>query len=185
VDAFPNERFEGVVKAVRYAPKTVQNVVTYDAVVSVENPALKLRPGMTADVSFLVEELSDTLLVPNAALRFRPPGAGAQPQANAAGGAPPGADGANGAARQRRPGGGETANAGGPRRGSRRAVWVVAPDGALREVQIQTGPSDGKSTAVLGGELAAGDRVVTGLAGDAGATPAAAQNRRPGFGRFL
>lgn len=79
VDAHPTERFRGVVKEVRYSPQTVQNVVTYDAVVSVDNSELRLRPGMTASVTFLVEEREDALLVPNAALRFRPP-----PEATAA-----------------------------------------------------------------------------------------------------
>ena len=72
VDAHPSERFKGVVKEVRYAPQTVQNVVTYDAVVSVDNSDLKLRPGMTADVTFLLEKRESVVLVPNTALRFRP-----------------------------------------------------------------------------------------------------------------
>jgi HlyD family secretion protein len=75
VDAYPGERFKAKVKEVRYSPQTVQNVVTYDAVVSVDNPDLKLRPGMTADVTFKIEERQDALMVPNAALRFRPPDA--------------------------------------------------------------------------------------------------------------
>ncbi|MCA9603716.1 MAG: efflux RND transporter periplasmic adaptor subunit, partial [Myxococcales bacterium] len=70
VDAYPTDRFQGTVKEVRYSPQTVQNVVTYDAVVSVENPEAKLRPGMTADVTFLVEERPNVLMIPNAALRF-------------------------------------------------------------------------------------------------------------------
>jgi HlyD family secretion protein len=73
VDAFPSDRFHATVKEVRYSPQTVQNVVTYDAVVSVDNRDLKLRPGMTADVTFQIEKRDDALLVPNTALRFRPP----------------------------------------------------------------------------------------------------------------
>jgi HlyD family secretion protein len=172
VDAFPAERFAGVVKEVRYSPKTVQNVVTYDAVVSVDNSALKLRPGMTADVTFLVEELPDALLVPNAALRFRPPDAVAPPAAAARGegGAATGA---------RRPGG----SAGGGVR--RRVVWALGADGALRAVSIRTGPSDGKSTAVLDGELAEGDRVVVGIAGAAPTGSAGGQRPAGPPGRFL
>jgi HlyD family secretion protein len=60
---------------VRYAAQTVENVVTYDVVVDAENPDLRLRPGMTANVTFTVAERRDVLRVPNAALRFRPPGA--------------------------------------------------------------------------------------------------------------
>jgi HlyD family secretion protein len=73
VDAYPSERFRGVVQQVRYSPTTVSNVVTYDAVVAVDNPDLKLRPGMTADVTFVTEEREEALAVPSAALRFRPP----------------------------------------------------------------------------------------------------------------
>lgn len=72
VDAYPNERFRGVVQQIRNAPQTLQNVVTYDAVVRVDNDQLKLRPGMTASATFIVEDKRDALLVPNAALRFTP-----------------------------------------------------------------------------------------------------------------
>ena len=72
VDAYPNERFSGTVRQIRNSPQTVQNVVTYDAVIDVANPELKLRPGMTANVTFIYAEKSDVLRVPNAALRFRP-----------------------------------------------------------------------------------------------------------------
>jgi HlyD family secretion protein len=75
VDAFPNAPFTGTVVQVRNAPITVQNVVTYDAVVQVDNPEMKLKPGMTANVSFLIAERPETLKVPNAALRFQPDGA--------------------------------------------------------------------------------------------------------------
>ncbi|HET8541296.1 MAG TPA: efflux RND transporter periplasmic adaptor subunit [Anaeromyxobacter sp.] len=209
VDAYPGERFGGTVKEVRYSPKTVQNVVTYDAVVSVDNSGLKLRPGMTADVSFVVEELTDALLVPNPALRFRPPGAatsapgdgagaarhddGARagaaqgPRAGprgGAGGGPPSAE----ASTAGPPAGGAAAAAGGqdaPRR-PRRAVWVVAPDASLRQVQVQVGPSDGRHTAVVGGELAEGDRVVTGIAGGDAQGQGSRPQQRPGPpGRFL
>jgi HlyD family secretion protein len=75
VDAFPNAPFTGTVVQVRNAPITVQNVVTYDAVVQVANPEMKLKPGMTANVSFLIAERPEALKVPNAALRFQPDGA--------------------------------------------------------------------------------------------------------------
>jgi HlyD family secretion protein len=75
VDAFPNAPFTGKVVQVRNAPITVQNVVTYDAVVQVDNPEMKLKPGMTANVSFLIAERTGALKVPNAALRFQPDGA--------------------------------------------------------------------------------------------------------------
>src|ERR1019366_7564011 len=73
VDAFPDDVFQGKVVQVRKAPATVNNVVTYDVIISVDNPEQKLFPGMTADVSILVTERKDVLKIPNAALRFMPP----------------------------------------------------------------------------------------------------------------
>jgi HlyD family secretion protein len=72
VDAFPNLTFRGKVTDIRNAPLTVQNVVTYDVVIQVKNPELKLRPGMTANASILVAHKENVLKIPNAALRFRP-----------------------------------------------------------------------------------------------------------------
>ncbi|HPJ97696.1 MAG TPA: efflux RND transporter periplasmic adaptor subunit, partial [Syntrophales bacterium] len=74
VDAYPEETFTGKVFEVRNAPITVQNVVTYDVVVKVSNPDLKLKPGMTANVSVILEEKESVLRVPNAALRYKPAG---------------------------------------------------------------------------------------------------------------
>ncbi len=75
VEAQPNRTFEGEVVQIRRAPISVQNVVTYDVVVACENPDLLLFPGMTADVRILVEERRGVPTVPEAALRFEPPGA--------------------------------------------------------------------------------------------------------------
>jgi HlyD family secretion protein len=72
VDAFPEEVFHGEVRQIRNASTTVQNVVTYDAVIDVANPELELRPGMTANVTFIVGETDDALRIPSGALRFRP-----------------------------------------------------------------------------------------------------------------
>ena len=73
VDAYPDSPFKGSVSEIRNAPITVQNVVTYDVVVKVDNPGLKLKPGMTENVSVIVSSKKDVLRIPNAALRFRPP----------------------------------------------------------------------------------------------------------------
>ena len=73
VDAFPQRKFRGSVKQVRFAPTTNQNVVNYTTVVEVSNDDLKLRPGMTANANILVAEHKGVLRIPNAALRFRPP----------------------------------------------------------------------------------------------------------------
>jgi HlyD family secretion protein len=72
VDAYPNETFHGAVKQVRLNPVTVQNVVTYSTVIDVPNPELKLKPGMTAQVTIEIARRQNALRVPNAALRFRP-----------------------------------------------------------------------------------------------------------------
>ena len=79
VDAYPTETFSGNVSQIRLSPLTVQNVVTYTAVIDVANTDLKLKPGMTASVTATVAEQKDVLAVPNAALRFRPEGAVATP----------------------------------------------------------------------------------------------------------
>ena len=72
VDAFPTETFQGKISQIRLSPNVVQNVVTYTAVISVENPKLQLKPGMTATVTATIAEKRDVLVLPNAALRFRP-----------------------------------------------------------------------------------------------------------------
>lgn len=74
VDAYPNERFTGRIREIRNAPQVVQNVVTYDAVIDVANPDLRLKPGMTATVAVIADRRAAVLRVPNAALRFRPAG---------------------------------------------------------------------------------------------------------------
>src|SRR5438034_1528370 len=73
VDAFPSQTFHGKVVQVRNAPITVQNVVTYDTVIGVTNPDLKLKPGMTANVSIISAQRDDALKIANSALRFRMP----------------------------------------------------------------------------------------------------------------
>lgn len=73
VDAFPDEVFRGTVTQVRKSPTSTQNVVTYETIISVDNPQQKLFPGMTADVSILVSEQKGVLKIPNTALRYTPP----------------------------------------------------------------------------------------------------------------
>ncbi|HUG38698.1 MAG TPA: efflux RND transporter periplasmic adaptor subunit [Candidatus Limnocylindrales bacterium] len=101
VDSFPTETFPGRVVQIRKAPKTLQNVVTYNVVVGVENPEQKLLPGMTANIRVVVDSRPDVLKVPNMALRFRPPGEEAAPAARPAAGPSRGIGGG-----ERRPGGG-------------------------------------------------------------------------------
>jgi len=72
VDAYPGEVFNGTISQVRLAATTVQNVVTYNAIINVPNPQFKLKPGMTANVKILIEKVEDTVKLPNSALRFKP-----------------------------------------------------------------------------------------------------------------
>lgn len=152
VDAYPNETFRGTVRQIRDAAQTVQNVVTYDAVIDVGNPDLLLKPGMTANVRFVYAEREGVLRVPNAALRFRPP-------AEVLAGAPSGS-----APRRQRPPGGGPGGPGGPggEGGARppRAVWVLREGKPVR-VPIKTGVSDGSFTEISEGELKDGDQVIT------------------------
>src|SRR5262245_17562260 len=74
VDAYPNDTFIGQISEVRLEPSTVQNVVTYGVIISVDNAQLKLKPGMTSNLTLIVDEHDGVLTVPNAALRFNPPG---------------------------------------------------------------------------------------------------------------
>jgi HlyD family secretion protein len=171
VDAYPAETFRGRVRQIRNAPQTVQNVVTYDAVIDVDNPDLKLRPGMTANVTFVYAEKEDVLRIPNAALRFRPP-PGMLPTAGRPGGASgvvPAAAASPGAAAER-PAPAQGGFGSGRREGrtadrtDRRTVWVLR-DGKPEPVPMRTGISDGTATEVREGALAAGDRVVTDVSG--------------------
>lgn len=75
VDAYPNQRFEGEIEEIRLNPTTTQNVVTYSVIVGVENPDLKLKPGMTANITVTVHRRDNALSVPNTALRYMPPDA--------------------------------------------------------------------------------------------------------------
>jgi HlyD family secretion protein len=127
VDAYPGRTFHGSVAQVRNAPITVQNVVTYDVVISVANPDLALKPGMTASVTITTAQREDVLRVPLRALRFRPEGAAAT-----------------------RPGPTSPAT---PDTG----VWVLEPGGELRRVPVRLGLRDDQHAELLGGDLGDGD----------------------------
>jgi HlyD family secretion protein len=176
VDAFPSERFKGTIRQIRNAPQTVQNVVTYDAVLDVDNPDLKLKPGMTANVTFLIAEREGVLRVPNAALRFRPP-----PEMLDGEG---GGRGAGGGARAAGRGGRRTAGAGSAATEApdRKTVWVMRDDKPA-PVSIRSGLTDGSLTEVLEGELREGDRVIVGASG--GTNPAARDGGGPGSFRRI
>jgi HlyD family secretion protein len=161
VDAFPTQTFHGKVVQVRNAPITVQNVVTYDTVIGVSNPDLKLKPGMTANVSIIAVRKDNVLQIKNAALRYRPADAGATEMASRSpwrGGRGTGlAAAAPGALEHREPGSAKTS--GRERTTSERTVYVLSGS-QPKPVQIKTGISDGVVTEVVEG-LKEGDPVVT------------------------
>jgi HlyD family secretion protein len=202
VDAYPYRTFRGKVIQVQNSPTTVNNVVTYDCVVSVDNPDYKLKPGMTANpLNVVIAQRQDVLKIPNAALRFHPleiapekatnmppqaaqgSNAGARPPGGfgggqggftgGAGGRPPSGFGGGAGGRGGR-GGGQTAH----------TVYVLSGQGesaTLKSVQIKTGITDGVFTEVLSG-LNEGDLIVTGLA--FGNAPSAASSNPFGGPRF-
>jgi HlyD family secretion protein len=131
VDAFPKRIFKGTISQVRQSPQTVQNVVTYDAVVSVDNSDLALKPGMTASTQIIVDQRNDVLRVPDQALRYTP----------------------SGLARA------EMQSASVPPIGSSR-LWVLR-DGKPVAMNIVTGLDDGNFIEVVQGDLNPGDKVIT------------------------
>lgn len=174
VDAFPDRTFTGTVKQVRNAPTTVENVVTYVTVIAADNKDLKLKPGMTANVSIILAKRDMALAVPNSALRFKPEAAPAIGGAAAAQGGPPSAGGppsgggAGGEGRRRR---GEGGGPGGGRRESSspvRTVYVIDQPGSksksptLKALSLTTGITDGTRTEVISG-IEEGQEVVTGI----------------------
>jgi HlyD family secretion protein len=135
VDAFPGRPFRGTVVQVRNAPVTVQNVVTYDVVIAVDNPDLALKPGMTATVIITTGHRDDALRVALRALSFSPPSHGDHAPART-----PGRD-----------------------HEGRSSVWRLGDDGALQRVEVRTGLRDEQFAEVEGDTLAVGDQVVVGL----------------------
>ncbi len=143
VDAYPERIFHGKVSEIRNAPIIVQNVVTYDVVIVVENKDLKLKPGMTANVSVMIAHRDGALKIPNAALRFRPDstkresGKGGPPQK---------------AGERKKPAENDQGRPG--------RVWVLSPEGKPTPVSVTLGITDGTSSEVIGGNLQEGAEVI-------------------------
>ncbi len=168
VDAFPGKEFEGKIEQMRLNPVNVQNVVTYNVVIDVNNPDQKLKPGMTANLTITIDERNNVLKVPNSALRFTPQDTqrtGASGQAG---------QGGQGGQRRRQQQQGDNA-AGGNSGESRfapasapvlpgqvRVVWVMGQNGKPERRRITTGLSDGSATEVVEGDLKEGEMVITG-----------------------
>lgn len=171
VQAHQNETFAGTVKQVRLQSTTQENVVNYTVVVEVQNPEGKLLPGMTATVDFLTGSANDVLVVPNAALRFRPTEsmiAEARARREAAGGGS--ADSARVRESPARPG----AAAGTGRPTTVATLWYLDDAGRLATMRARTGMTDGQKTEVEGRNLTEGMRVIVGVSQGADAAAATA-----------
>jgi HlyD family secretion protein len=176
VDAFPGKTFDGVVRQVRNAPTTTSGVVTYDAVIDVNNADLALRPGMTTNVTFVLEKVENTVKIPNAALRFKPSRdqmmALAEKYGLRRGGRGSGGSGAGGSGswRQRNGGEGGSGGTGGPGGGGRqmapdrKQLWKLV-DGKPKMVFVKIGLTDGSSTQLVEGDLKEGDQLITEIQG--------------------
>jgi len=161
VDAFPDRNFTGEVQQIRMNATTTQNVVTYNVRVSLENPDHILLPGMTAYVNIGVAQRKNVLLVPNAALRFKP--ADAEEQAGTAAAQPASGPG-------NRNGGGDARGRGKKRDGASGRVYVVEGR-TIKPVQVQLGITDSRNTEIVGGELKEGDTIVVSEAPTAATKP--------------
>jgi HlyD family secretion protein len=189
VDAFPGKTFPATITRVDVGSNlsaqsstssssttssTTGQVVSYAAELAVQNADLQLRPGMTATADIVTMEKKDVLLVPNAALRFKPQTAAA-PTAQASGGFA-------GALtpRMRRRGGGDSATP--LERGSKQGVYIKQADGSLKQISVTTGDSDGSMTEITGGDLRPGMQVVTGQLAGSGSSGSGGSRRRSGAG---
>ena len=195
VDAYPNEVFTGRIAEIRLSPQTVQNVVTYSVILSIENPEMKLKPGMTANITITVDQRADVVKVPNAALRYLPAGMDAGiPELPAAGiaageldaAAPPEPE--EQVHVQQAPGQNwdpaEKLRFSRPLRKVDRqaAAWVLNAQKQPEPRQIVLGITDGSSSEVLSGDLKEGDAVIIGDSTQG--APAARPAQGGGFGPF-
>jgi HlyD family secretion protein len=193
VDAFPNDTFKGRIAEIRLSPQTIQNVVTYSVILSIDNRDLKLKPGMTANISIVVDRRDNVLKVSNAALRYTPPDT-AVPENESETVAPAAQPGAPPAGMRT----GQAASSmplapgqkwdpkdkihftappkAAPRSGT---VWVLGLDKKPQSRQIMQGITDGSSTEVVSGELKDSDLVIV-----SDSTQASSTNQQSGFSLF-
>jgi len=209
VDAYPGESFHGTIRQVRLAATTVQNVVTYNAVIDVPNPDLRLKPGMTANVKIVIDKAENVLRVSNAAVRFRPAlsdaemaeafkrageerfysfyrnrGQGETPGAfprMQVGGMAMGFNGGNRGGNANGMNRGGQGNAGAASRGRRVPIWIMGEDKLLRPVVVKLGLTDGVQTEIAEGKLKEGDKIIL-SAEVTGNRSTSSATRAPGFG---
>ena len=180
VDAYPTRRFSGKVLQVRNAAIMVQNVVTYDAVVGVNNKELLLKPGMTANVQFLVSHKSGVLKIPNAALRFRPPSERQPAQATVADQSAGGAPAPGGARRNGAPNAAQGQRNREGARARQGTVYVLRDQKAV-PIRVRLGISDGSNTEIVDSDLKESDSVILAVGSAAGS----ASSNAPGGRRFF
>ena len=189
VDAFPGKDFDGKIEQMRLNPVNVQNVVTYNVVIDVDNPDQKLKPGMTANLTITIDERNNVLKVPNSALRFTPQDATRQ---RTGAGAGQGQGQGQGRRQQQQQQGDNAAGNGGENRfapasapvlpGQVRVVWVMGQNSKPERRRITVGLSDGSATEVVDGELKEGDMVITGQQISGASRTGNTQSTPPGFG---
>jgi HlyD family secretion protein len=188
VDAYPERSFPGRVEQVRLQPQTIQNVVSYNTIITVDNSEQRLMPGMTATVSIIVRKAEGVLRLPASALRFRPEGFESRERGPRGAASASSADAVQAADRTGSRGGGgasaRSAEGGAPRGGGGRLslVFTLGADGRPEPAQVRLGLSDGQFVEVKEG-LAEGALVITGLeaARASGGAPAAGASPRNPF----
>jgi HlyD family secretion protein len=160
VDAYPDKSFEGTVQQIRLNPEIVQNVVSYDVIISVSNPDLLLMPGMTANVTVIIQSETGVLKVPSAALRFHPAGLSKGSFARQPGER-------NMASGNSSFGGAAAATPDHPnaKRSNQPRVWILDQQGKPQPVPVQVGLSDGTTTQISSDNIKEGDQVIVGQEG--------------------
>jgi HlyD family secretion protein len=182
VDAFPGKDFDGKIEQMRLNPQNVQNVVTYNVVIDVDNPEQKLKPGMTANLTITIDERNNVLKVANAALRFTPQDTNGQRSGGNF----------NGQGRRQRNANGNDSTGNADSQfapptapvlpGQTRIVWVMGKNGQPERRRIKVGLTDGVSTEVVEGNLVQGELVVTGQTLSSTSKANTNQTAAPGFG---
>ena len=167
VDAYPDELFTGKINEIRLSSTATQNVVTYPVIVGAPNPDLKLLPGMTASLSFQVDERADVTKLPNAALRFYPEAKYVRTEdlpilQGLAASQPTEAEPASGTETSTIVSQSARERAEARKKRSQRHVWV-AEGQKLRAVPVTVGLSDGRFTEVVSSDLKSGQELVTGI----------------------
>ena len=156
VDAYPDENFVGIVKQVRYSPVITQNVVTYTTIVEVDNPNLKLLPGMTATVSIIVAQAENVLLIPNAALRYSPQFSEKELEQLVEDRQKTNPKSGNISPDKKKP------QSQDQRREDRQNIWILDETSTLKSILVKTGVTDNSYSELLEGMLEEGQTIVTG-----------------------